>query len=91
LFYVTALSFLHVSLFSFHLSDYLLQFHHQWTTILTPPTLAPLLAILAMAEEGHLIQEMIEKEQEGVVVVVVVVVVGRVARERIKLILLVGS
>jgi hypothetical protein len=38
-----------------------------------------------MAEEGHLIQEMIEKEQEGVVVV------GRVARERIKLILLVGS
>jgi hypothetical protein len=43
-----------------------------------------------MAEEGHLIQEMIKKEQEGVVVVVVVVV-GRVARERIKLILLVGS
>jgi hypothetical protein len=43
-------------------------------------------AVLAMAEEGLLIQEMIEKEQEGVVVVV-----GRVALERIKLMLLVGS
>ena len=43
-----------------------------------------------MAEEGLLIQEMIEKEQEAVVVVVVVEV-GQVAQERIKLMLLVGS
>lgn len=40
-------------------------------------------AVLAVAEEGFLIWEMIEKEQEGVVV--------GVAQERTKLMLLVGS